>query len=228
MKCPRAKFIRRKRSLWAILVHLPDLRSFPRAVPESQKRPTWWESQLETIARDARSYVAARFPALGSLREDVVNEALTDFVQRLSDHREGYPASWFTSQGPSDEGERTYLPRLARTILNRRIADQFRRQARQWAQETSFDETAESLPGATFEDHERRLTLLRMLKVCMETLASMPDEDRQLIAFLTEAAGKDTPLTDAQRQRLHRLRVRLAEAIRARLGESVASLLKKD
>jgi DNA-directed RNA polymerase specialized sigma24 family protein len=188
----------------------------------------WWTGQLEEIAREARRYLATRFPSLRAIHEDLVAESLLNLSERLIERSSQYPAAWFASGEPEREQDRAYLHRLAHTILRRRVADRFRGRAAAWAREASIDELPEAELGSARGDYERRLMAARMLKVCVEVLATLPEEDRELAATIGEARVGEGPRSAADRQRLTRLRRKLGNAIRERLGESVAKLLKEE
>jgi hypothetical protein len=68
-----------------------------------------------------------------------------------------------------------------------------------------------------------------MLKVCIAELALFSPKDREILWTLIGESGEHkAPRTEAERQRLSRLRKRLAEAIHKRLGESAKTLLAAD
>jgi hypothetical protein len=76
---------------------------------------------------------------------------------------------------------------------------------------------------------DRRLAISRLFRLCIEFIAELPREDQVLISRLTgEATSSGMPLTPAERQRIHRLRTRLAAEVKKRLGEPVSALLRDD
>ena len=117
------------------------------------------------------------------------------------------------------------LSRLAFTIFRRRAVDLFRGPASRWARVTDV------LPEEVASDAqtEKRVLMKQVLRITVAELADMPREDRTLLAMATGLSNHSKrPLNARDRQRLHRIRVRLATAIRAQLGEEVASLIGED
>ncbi|MEI8255627.1 MAG: hypothetical protein WCJ30_08150 [Deltaproteobacteria bacterium] len=196
----------------------------------------WWEAVLPSTQRELRDFLERRLPALRAQHDDLLNDALMHLSERVR-AREGLPDGWFGDGRDVDEAARLYFVRLAMTILRRRVADGFRGTAKRWA-ERADDATLEHAAGDA-PDATRVVTIARMLRVCIDALEGASDHDRALlagVAGLADAprregdAGADTeqPLDARDRQRLKRLRTRLAAEIRARLGDDVASLLRED
>jgi hypothetical protein len=188
----------------------------------------WWPGQLEEVSRQASSYLRRRFPRIAEAHEDISSEAKTQLAEQITKNPSNYPKSWFgTGPAPGTE-DHAYFFQLAQTILRRRIADHFRTQTLAWARETDIEEVEQSLESNA-TSQERRLAISRLFRLCVEFIAELPQEDQVLISRLTgEAAGKGMPLSAAERQRVHRLRTRLAAEVRGRLGEHVSALLRDE
>ena len=185
----------------------------------------WWTGQLEAIATESKSYLRQRFPRITDRHDDIVNETQAQLAERISRNADVYPTSWFGSEPPAPD-EQAYLFKLARTVLRRRIADHFRDRAAAWAREVNIEDVAEEYLTAASPSHDRRITLLRMLQICVDFIAKLPDEDQLLVSLLTgESDRTAAALTASERQRIHRLRMKLAAEIKLRLGESAASML---
>jgi RNA polymerase sigma-70 factor (ECF subfamily) len=144
------------------------------------------------------------------------------------------PESWYGDGSAVDEAAGSYFVKLAMTILRRRVADGFRGTAKRWAERAS-DEALERT-GTEGPDAARAVLVSRMLRVCVDVLADASDHDRELLMAAVGATTRggasvtadDVPLDARDRQRLKRLRDRLATAVRERLGEDVGTLLRED
>jgi hypothetical protein len=195
--------------------------------PPKPKFP-WWERQLADVERTMRDFLARRLPALSSQHDDFINDSLMALTQNARS-QEGYPPAWYATEGEPDDAARSYFVRLAMTILRRRVADGFRGTARRWAKREDAALVDRVASGAD-ADHAHLVT--RMLVVCIEALDDASEEDRLLLAqsvgLVGETKSGDVPVGPRERQRLKRLRDRLAEAIRSKLGDDVAALLRND
>lgn len=201
----------------------------------NERKPlAWWEGALPDTERELRAFLVRRLPALRSQHDDLVNDTLLDLAQRVR-ARDGMPESWYAAaSAPIDEASRGHFVRLAMTILRRRVADGFRGTAKRWATratDAALETTATDAPDPTRAAH-----VGAVLRACIETLADASDHDRELLlsaAGVTARDGhdvraEDQPLTPRDRQRLKRLRDRLAATIRERFGDDVATLLRDD
>ncbi len=196
----------------------------------------WWEAALPATQRDLREFLERRLPALRAQHDDLLNDALMHLSERVRS-REGLPEAWFGDGRDIDDEARSYFVRLAMTILRRRVADGFRGAAKRWAERA--DDTVLQDTPVDGPDASRAVTIARMLRVCVELLADASDHDRALLAAVAglpdgapregdPRAEGDPPLDARDRQRLKRLRAKLAAEIRVRLGDDVASLLRED
>jgi hypothetical protein len=145
-------------------------------------------------------------------------------VEQLQRHPSAFPESWFIPVPAMTNEDCAHFHRLAMTILMRRIADLFRARASEWGHRV-IDYDFDQEPDRT--NLERKALLRQMLQICVEMLANTPEEDRALLAFV---AGEDrrtqSALNPSERQRLKRLRLKLAEEISHRLGATVSELLR--
>jgi DNA-directed RNA polymerase specialized sigma24 family protein len=187
----------------------------------------WWERQLPAVAHIARAYLSRHYPAIRHAHEDLVGDALLSLAERLKRDPVGLPQSWMESTDEIKEVDREHFFRLASMMVKRRAVDYFRDNAREWSSTVNIEEIElEQIPGETLKDQERRHLAAQMLAICVNALADMSEEDRNLIAILSgEAPLSGRPLTAGERQRLHRLRRKLADEIRRQLGDTVKALL---
>lgn len=181
--------------------------------------------QYAALRESLRRFGHSRFPALHDEVDDLVDQTLSDLWRFLAPQQG-------RRVGARDIPDRLFdsedARRIAFSIFKRRAADAFRANAERWARQPDDDPRAPA--GDVLADvAARRLLMRRMLRVCVAELATVSREDRDLLAF---AAGLNSRrsgnLAARDRQRLHRLRLRLSDAIRRELGEDAATLLEKD
>jgi hypothetical protein len=177
--------------------------------------------------RDAlQDYGRSRFPALRRDIDDLVAQSLADlwaYLKREPDTNE-------RDAKVSMDIEASTLRKLAFTIFKRRAADAYRQGAKRWVTDSLESDAAKNdIADTSGVDADRAALFRRMLQVCIAELADAPAEDRTLLALTTGLAGPRAEAMSARdRQRLHRLRTRLAAAIRRELGEDAATLLGSD
>jgi DNA-directed RNA polymerase specialized sigma24 family protein len=180
---------------------------------------------LPAVTQELRAYLHRRLPSLRDHHEDILNETLAALVEQLQRHSSVFPEAWFTPVLTATNEDCARFHRLAMTILMRRIADLFRARASEWGRRVS-DYDFNITPDQT--NLERKALLRQMLQICVEVLANTPEEDRALLALV---AGEDqrsqSALQPSERQRLRRLRLKLAEEISHRLGATVSELLRE-
>jgi hypothetical protein len=185
----------------------------------------WWESELPVVRNELTAYLGRRLPAWRAEHDDLVSDTFLALTREIRGHSSAFPRSWFQAGAPGGEADRAYLHKLAKVILQRRIADLFRKLVPLSnllpLREQHLD-TAD--PGE--REPARRVLLSKMLEVTLSVLADMQPEDRDLIAFVSGAAGLRNALDARERQRLHRLRAKLREEIVRRLGAEPADLLR--
>lgn len=189
----------------------------------------WWRRELVRFSTTARQWLGRKFPTIRRLHEDLVSETVVQLAAHLSRPPEGLPPTWFQQADPK-EGDTRRFHALAQTVLKRRVMDHFRADFRHWAHELPPDddgsrEQASEQSGAG-HDVGSALDLVRAARALVTLLAELPDEDRLLMEEVA-LGGRDGPLEGRERQRVHRLRQRLLDALRARLGHDPVELLKR-
>jgi hypothetical protein len=169
---------------------------------------------FETLRARLRRHGHVKFPLLGNEIDDLTAQAIAD-LWRFLDEREGAAL-------PDDES----ILRIAYAIFNRRAADLYRKTAFQLGARMDL-EVVDEQPDEARGDASMHLLYRRMLAVCSAELSRLPQEDQLSVAIATgmEPAGA-LALTPAERQRLHRVRKRLATAIQRELGEDAYRLLR--
>lgn len=189
---------------------------------------SWWESQLPALAGELHEALRRRIPSLRQHHDDLVNETLAALAERVTRDPSAFPASWQAAGEPAMAEDRTYLPRLAMTILRRRVADLFRDRALRWAR-TGDEQDGVNEPPSEDPSAERRALMARMLKVCVGVLAELSDEDRDLVSAAAGLGeGPERALSDRERQRLRRVRLRLMDELKRKLGAGAAELLREE
>jgi hypothetical protein len=179
------------------------------------------DEQLHTLRRVLRNYGRVRFPALQAELDDLVAQAVSDLWEFLSLRHAAPPGGV-----ASDD-----VWRLAYTLFRRRAADAYRKGAQRWALGMdSLDGLAEADQSDPADARQRQALLYRrMLRICVAELAQLEPQDRWLLAGMIGLEDKPRgPMAARDRQRLHRLRRRLADAVRRELGEDAQRLLRED
>lgn len=188
-------------------------------------KKSWWKAELPNIERELRKHLFHRLPSRRDTHDDLVNETLLAVSEWMRTH--GSPGL-SSEPNPSIDDERHALMAFSKVVLKRRIADQFRLDAREWTRRLDMD--SNQLAGVAQEAPaiEHDVLIRRMLEITIAVLAKMPREDRDLIAFTAGGAEGARALTARERQRLRRARVRISKAIVAELGSSAANLLRPE
>jgi len=180
---------------------------------------------VEQLQRILRAHGNNHFPALRNQIDDLVSATLAD-VWRYLKRTPQLVGAVSPTTGLS-EHDLDVVTRVAVTILKRRAADLYRVAAGKWA-EQALSHAGGSERGAVADTTSipRRVLLRRMLQVCVAELARCSPEDREVLGTLIGIAAHDRRgFSDVERQRLSRLRKRLAEAIHRELGEPATALL---
>ena len=185
----------------------------------------WWESELAIIRDELRSYVGRRLRALRSEHEDLISDTFLALTRELRNRPSAFPASWFAHSTPTSETERSYLHKLSMVILKRRIADVFRKRTSASGHRLREEATSE-IPDPQLPDPERTILLARLVSTTAKILAEMEPADRHLISLVSGEAPLRDALDARERQRLHRIRVRLRNEIVRRMGRDFTGLLK--
>jgi hypothetical protein len=186
----------------------------------------WWEFELPLIRKKLDEYLSRRLRAWAEDREDLVSETLLSLTREIRGHPSAFPRSWFKPTTPSEESERSHLHKLAMVVLKRRIADLFRKRAPS-LNLLGFGEQRHAPVASEASTPERKVLLARMLEITITALSRMPIDDRDLIGFTVGERGVRKALNARERQRLHRLRLKLRHEIARHLGEEAADLLRR-
>ncbi len=183
------------------------------------------------LGRLLRAQAMRRFPALRGEADDLVSHTLQDLWSYASKNP-GLTNDVARGNDGAFSGEGwNAIVRVAVTILGRRAVDRIRYSAARWAEDSL---------SARSEDHQgdgeavpsgapslpRHLLLQQMLQVCIAELAHANAQERDaLLSAVANDGHRSTALSDVDRQRVSRLRRRLADAIQRKLGESARVLL---
>jgi DNA-directed RNA polymerase specialized sigma24 family protein len=177
-------------------------RNFGRGMEESEASADL--IGLGELSSRLTAYLRANARYLADDHEDLVQQTLMGLLHR---------------GGPGVQNELHSMP-FAFSILRRRIADRYRELVRA-SVETSLVDAAETpaqdvADGAVYEE---------LLGTALSMIGKMEVRDRDLLldhALKTRA----TPWTDAERQQLRRLRLRLRDQLAGRLRMSPREILK--
>jgi DNA-directed RNA polymerase specialized sigma24 family protein len=180
---------------------------------------------MPEVARVLRGQLGHRLPSRRWEHDDLVNETLLALSEWMRSHERQHRA-WV--DGPPTDAERDAFFGLARVILQRRIADRFRLNAREWHRRVDVDQATLGRVPSGAPSAERQVLLRRMLEITIGVLATLKPEDRDVIAIVAAGAGGPLALSPRERQRLKRARRRLVDAIIAELGSAAADLLRLD
>lgn len=162
---------------------------------------------------DWLAWLRLRHRALGTQHADLVQQAAADLLHWL-DKR---PAM----RDVSDED----LRRVGFRILQRRVADAFRSAVGEWARQPADGDAAEDVPDARAEANpDVALQYSRLLRAVLGLLSELSPQDRALLVGEEWGTSPDGPMTPGQRQRLHRLREHMRDALRVRFGLDVGLL----
>lgn len=189
--------------------------------PKKSDTP-WWETELPLIGNELASYLRRRVPAWRADHDDILNDTLLAVTRQIRIHRSDFPPSWFCSGQPANQDERSRLRKLTMVILQRRIADVFRKRA-------SFPELYGQLhdeANLVEPTAERRVLLARMLEITLAFLSKLPAADRDLVALVAGPLAPRETLDESERQRLHRLRTKLKNEIVHQLKADALDVLK--
>jgi len=183
----------------------------------------WWKQALGKFSVEGFSLLSTKFPSIRYAHEDIMSQTTLDIITLLRVRRSNLPASWFSRDTPDDASVARFY-KLARTILNRRVSDHFRRHFSRWAE--SLDDLPKARePVSPDKGMDVGLDLKRLLNIVFSLVNTLPSEDRDLLQriALDEVVS---PMDEKERQRLHRLRVMLISKLRAQLGEDPIVLLR--
>jgi DNA-directed RNA polymerase specialized sigma24 family protein len=172
-------------------------------------KPAEHEALFARLLRRWAAWLRLRHRALGHLHADILQDATADLVHYLSRT---------SPHAVTDED----IARIGFTILRRRIADEFRSKALQWAEGAAPDDLPATDPST---DPEQVLRYARLLRSVIDQLARLDRQSRELL--LRRETGADAPLSDAQRQRLSRLRADLRRRLLDEHGIDVREFFRE-
>jgi hypothetical protein len=166
--------------------------------------------RLDALLQDVRSqwhaWLRRRLPALEALHKDIVQDTAGDLVEYMSTHDR--------AELPNED-----VRRIGFTILKRRAADATRRWSSSASRQVSLTEAVEpAVSGELGRAEEYRELLL---------MGTLDQESRELLVrgeYPTN--GEPAPLSDAQRQKLSRLRHELRRKLAEQYRLEVDNILK--
>lgn len=158
------------------------------------------------------AWLRLRHHSLEHVHSDILQDASADLIKYLSPHE---------GQVHSDED----ISRIGFTILRRRVADEFRSRTIQWAEDFPLDELPSTDPSGNPEEVLRYAKLLRAV---ISLMAKLDKPSRELLLRDEGGAGaSDTPLSDAERQRLSRLRADLRQQLAQTYGIDIKQFFRE-
>lgn len=141
-----------------------------------------------------------RYPNLRPHHDDLSNDTIADLLQWLQGR----------SAAPSDEEKL----KIARRILQRRIADFFRARVR----------VAPSEEHASSSQPDREAQIRRLSSVVFAAMGKLTSAERSL---LIDGGDSAYAMTSAERKQRERLRERLRDEVKRLLGASVDEILSE-
>jgi len=177
---------------------------------KNDSQSTRQNAQLADLLTRWRRWLRLRHRSLESAHEEIVQDASADLVEYLAEpSRRDLP----------DEEVR----RIGFTILRRRVADIFRSRAVRKFEDVPLDVLPATDPSSNPEEVE---TYVRLLRAVVSIIAKLDGPSRELL-LRKEASGgsRDKPLTDAERQRLSRLRTELKRQLAEKYGVNIEQIL---
>jgi DNA-directed RNA polymerase specialized sigma24 family protein len=170
------------------------------------------DALLKEIRPQWLAWLRRRHAGLAARHEDIVQEASEDLARYLLGVA-------------TDERTDAEIRRIGFSILRRRVADVFRERVLAWNASLPLDQVPDTAGHA---DLERVLEYRTLLRVVMGLLASLDRESRDLIIRGHDPSiPDDIPLSDAERQKLARLRAELRRQLMERFDIDVTGLLKE-
>jgi DNA-directed RNA polymerase specialized sigma24 family protein len=187
----------------------------------------WWESQLPTVRGQLASFIRKRLPTRHDDHDDLINETFLSFCKQIQRHPVAFPEAWFRAKEPENDRDKLYLQQFLTIILRRRIADLFRKETRTWI--TSWDDSLDDPANDLELNSERQVLFAAMLATIVKTFADLSESEREVLALVSGSSGTfEKTLHARERQRLRRVRAKLAAKMKKRFGSKVSELLKED
>ena len=152
------------------------------------------------------AFLARSYSSLRNIHADLMQQSAEDLIRYAREKSWADIADWRA---------------LGFRILHRRIADNFRNQARAWSFEPISDEIQASDPGS---DPELVAHYSAQLQKLVFLITGMDDKDRHLLLaeILDDEPRPPGPLSVSQRKRISRLRGRLRDAVEGPAGNKTA------
>ena len=189
-----------------------------------QTAGVWWTRALVDFAPRAKRYLRTRFPAIRHQHDDLVGETLVDLTESLQRRTGGLPGSWYVHDDPP-QPDVDRFGKLAFTVLQRRVVDQFRSSANRFSEDIDTLSESQS-PESPDTPIDRLVDLKRTASALFTTLETLPADDRALLQDVA-LGGSEMPMSDRDRQRLRRLRVELVDRLRSRLGPAALDCIRR-
>lgn len=187
-----------------------DTREARNKNPMNNPHPKERGALLEELLPRWRRWLGLRYRSLQALHPEIVQDASADLIEYLSREVE---------RSHSDEEIR----KIGFTILRRRVADAFRSRAVQATADVPLDGLPAIDPSSNPEEVE---SYARLLRAVLRLVDKLDKPSRELL-LRSETQGSAKPLSDAERQRLSRLRADLRRELAERHGVDVRQFLKE-
>jgi DNA-directed RNA polymerase specialized sigma24 family protein len=160
------------------------------------------QRQLAYLQPQWLSWLRLRHRSLAPLHEEITQAAAADLVE-------------YVSRRPLAAVSDEELRKIGFTILRRRVADQYRSKVLIWADESALHDLESPDPST---NPEQVATYSRLLRTVLALLARLGPDSRELLL-------RETPLTDAERQRRSRLRADLRRQLLDQFGIDLKQVL---
>ncbi|HEY8209067.1 MAG TPA: hypothetical protein VIG99_16365 [Myxococcaceae bacterium] len=170
----------------------------------------WWASELLRRRAELAGFLEARAGlSLGTARE-VVDAMAAELAERFQANRRHYPAVWFREVAPEPKLTAAYLE-LLRTIALRRSYDYLRAEYRRRRLLPALEEHLRD--EGRHPSLERTVDARKFLGALAAELEKLTVAERELLM----KGDRLQPASGSERIRLHRLRRRLAAAVKKEL-----------
>ncbi|MGJ0484398.1 MAG: hypothetical protein ACR65R_07675 [Methylomicrobium sp.] len=170
----------------------------------------------EDLYNTLRFYGRKRFPSLREDADDLARQTMSYLWEYLERRPKDQPIDLQS------------VYKIAISIFRRRAVDMYRKSTKRWALDMESLSEAEQIDHHTYNAAKSDL-YQKMLRICIAELTEVTQTDLALFALAAGIGPEPNQAMPARdRQRLHRLRKRLAAAIRRKLGEDVNTVLRED
>lgn len=170
----------------------------------------WWASELLRRRAELAAFLEARAGLSPATAREVVDAMGAELAERFQVNRRQYPAPWFQEVAPEPKLTVAYLE-LVRTIALRRSYDFLRAEYRRKRLMPALEEHLrdEGRPPSV----ERTVDARKFLGALVAELEKLTVAERELLM----KGDRLQPASGSERIRLHRLRRRLAAAVKKEL-----------